>query len=90
MKLKCFKCDNTFSNLDVIIKHLKYVHFLKDNACALKCLVHKKVGVCEQTFKTFAALKKHVVSCAKTKVWINIYQQNGFFVIQYALFKISG
>lgn len=58
MEYQCFVCLNIFSNEKDAIKHLKKIHFIKENIDPIYCL--KK---CKYFCLTFRQLRIHMKSC---------------------------
>lgn len=58
MEYQCFVCLNLFSDEKDAIKHLKNIHFIKENINPIYCL--KK---CKYYCLTFRQLKIHMKSC---------------------------
>lgn len=64
MNFKCFICLKGFETIDKTITHLKKIHFMRNNAHDLKCVVNfPNNTTCDRLFKTFDALKKHSMQC---------------------------
>ena len=55
-------CKKEFKDEKTIIAHLKFDHFIKNNA-EIKCLV--KANSCSNKFHSFASLKSHLQKCSK-------------------------
>lgn len=70
MEFKCFECLEIFSDGKSAIKHLKVIHFIKDNTNPIYCL---KNNGCKNHFSTFRNLKKHMNSCYPNEVLILKY-----------------
>lgn len=60
---KCFLCQKEFGCEKVIISHLKFEHFLKDNTSEMKCVI--KGRSCAEVFFTYSSLKLHLKKCVK-------------------------
>lgn len=65
MDFKCFECPELFSDEKKAIKHLKTIHFAKDNTKSIYCL---KNNECKYSTFTFRQLKIHMKSCAENEV----------------------
>lgn len=65
MEFKCFDCPELFSDEKSAIKHLKIIHFIKDNKKSIYCL---KNNGCKEFFSTFRHLKVHMKSCKPIEV----------------------
>lgn len=57
MNFTCFVCSEKFNLSTEAIKHLKQIHFIKDNTDTISCIVAN----CGKTFNTFNGLRKHVL-----------------------------
>lgn len=60
MEFECYLCNKVFSDTSDIIKHLKKIHFIKENINEIRCLFPK----CEKNFDTFNALRQHIKKCS--------------------------
>lgn len=60
MELKCYLCDKIFPDISDIIKHLKKIHFVRENINEICCLTPK----CDKNFDTFNALRQHTKKCS--------------------------
>lgn len=60
MEFKCFECCEEFPEEKVVVKHMKIIHFIKDNKTSIFCL---KNNGCREQFSTFRNLKSHMKSC---------------------------
>lgn len=58
MEFQCFVCLNIFADETEAIKHLKKIHFIKENINPIHCL--KK---CKYFCLTFRQLRIHMKSC---------------------------
>lgn len=65
MEFKCFKCFELFSEEKIAIKHLKIIHFIKENKYPIWCL---KNNGCKNQFLTFRQLKNHMKSCTEVLI----------------------
>lgn len=65
MNLRCFICFQKYSDIPNIFKHLKTIHFLRDNFHDFQCLVEPETGYhqCVKSFKTYDSLRAHVKKC---------------------------
>lgn len=57
----CHICKEHFLELNVIIKHLKSVHFYKDGKQKIPCVFGS--NHCAKTFMTFSGLRNHIKWC---------------------------
>lgn len=55
---KCFKCDQSFLDLKLIISHLKIVEGITEGVTVIRC-----IRGCGKHFKTFKTLKEHLKIC---------------------------
>lgn len=62
---KCFLCTKEFNDEKIIVAHIKFNHFIKDNTIQMKCLV--KGNSCTNGFYSFATLKSHLKQCPAKK-----------------------
>lgn len=60
-KYKCFKCLREFSEEKLIISHLKFDHFIRNNTEEMKCLL--KGNSCPDVFFQYNQLKTHIKKC---------------------------
>lgn len=60
-KYKCFKCEREFDDEKKILSHLKFEHFIRNNAEEMKCLL--KGNYCTDTFYQYTQLKLHIKKC---------------------------
>lgn len=69
MDFHCFVCPETFSDIKDIFTHLKKVHFFRDNAQELECVLIRGVysSKCVSKFNTFSGLRKHVKTCLEKR-----------------------
>lgn len=58
---KCYLCSKEFKDESIIVSHIKFNHFIKENTVEMKCLV--KGNSCADGFYTFASLKSHLKKC---------------------------
>lgn len=58
---KCYLCSKEFKEEKIIVSHIKFNHFIKENTVEMKCLV--KGNSCHNGFYTFASLKSHLKKC---------------------------
>lgn len=58
---KCYLCSKEFEEEKIIVSHIKFNHFIKENTVEMKCLV--KGNSCHNGFYTFASLKSHLKKC---------------------------
>lgn len=58
MDFYCFLCGATFILSKEAIKHLKKIHFIKDNTEPITCIVRN----CRKTFNTFSGLSNHAAN----------------------------
>lgn len=69
MDFICYKCNKTFSDLNVAVKHMKYTHSITDNTNKIKCLVNFNGNDgCNREYLSFKAMKNHAVVCVKTRL----------------------
>lgn len=66
MNFKCFVCSELFSSDKMAIKHLKIIHFIKDNKEPIYCL---KNNGCQYHSFTLRQVKVHMKSCIENEVW---------------------
>lgn len=65
MNFHCFICKETFNLSKDSIKHLKRIHFLRDNTTPIGCII---IENCEKTFNTFRGLTNHVAPFSHIEV----------------------
>lgn len=64
MDYKCNFCSKYFSQVKVIISHLKKDHKVIENTERIPCLVNFPDGiVCQRSYLSFSALQKHMKPC---------------------------
>lgn len=82
MDLRCYLHDKSLSSLSEANKHLKKIHFAKENVDEICCLVDSKMHAhkCTNTYKKFNSMIAHVKKCLERKmenaveqVWIIIH-----------------
>lgn len=65
MNLNCYICNEKFTDITHGFKHLKVVHFVKENADEkLFCLATN----CTKTYYTFDSLRAHIKKCVNNKL----------------------
>lgn len=66
MDLRCYLCKKRLSGLSEANKHLKIVHFVRENLDEMCCLVDLKnrTQKCTKTYKTFKSMNEHVKKCS--------------------------
>lgn len=77
MDFKCFLCNEEFSNMKTVFKHLKIVHLLKDKSSSLQCVANSN---CARCYQNFDGLRKHSEMCVKNKKFpqVNIHANKQF------------
>lgn len=68
MNFKCFVCSKQMNDLKLIIDHLRKVHFIKERAQPITCIVNTKEH-CPRKFYTFNGLRRHILTFAHDKVF---------------------
>lgn len=59
----CYLCKKKLNTIDLVIDHLKIVHYVKENVNQINCIVN---SACKKQYASFRALRVHVKSCEKT------------------------
>lgn len=62
MYFKCFKCEQSFSNINEIINHLKKTHLIHQIDDPIGCLVDSPIK-CRRKYITFSGLRNHMKKC---------------------------
>lgn len=79
MDYKCYVCAKILKELNLMINHLRVIHFIKEKNNVLKCVVNSQPQ-CLREFNTFFGLRKHVKSSKDHKKVRPFYQvYNNFF-----------
>lgn len=67
MDFHCYVCFERFCDIRNIFAHLKKVHFFRDNAQELECVLIQDVNFskCVSKFNTFSGLRKHLNRCSE-------------------------
>lgn len=63
MDFKCNICGLELNEINLMVRHLKVIHMVKENVSGIRCVVNK--NSCKKSYASFKALKEHTVSCIK-------------------------
>lgn len=63
--LSCYLCDQTFSDVQEAIKHLKIIHLVEEKVDEIFCIVESEKDrlKCSKTFQTFKGMFAHAKKC---------------------------
>lgn len=67
--LGCYLCQQTFCNSPDAVKHLKIMHFVKENVNKIFCIVRTEEDRCPKMFQTFRGMTTHAKKCLKTNIF---------------------
>lgn len=89
-----FICKTYFDNVQNCFAHFKNVHFLRDNAQNIQCIVNSTEGeVCDKSYNTFGGLRNHVKKCLEKKKkvirMLFIMMKRGLFILTKFIYIFS-
>lgn len=64
MHFGCSVCAKKYLDLNILIRHLKKDHDVKDGTTNVKCVANYKT--CQKSFLTISGLRNHAKKCIQT------------------------